>query len=183
MTYLIGITGRARSGKDTAARLLKERHGYAPAAFAEPLKKMAAILCDEPEALFHDDSAKESMAPLHGKPRRQILQLLGTECVKPFFGDGVWVRHMFRRINSGQLGTKVVITDVRFDHEADAILEAGGFILRLHRLGGLTGEAAAHVSEAGIDSNKVDFTVFNNGSIGELADELDKIAEFVGRQR
>lgn len=177
--YLIGITGRARSGKDTAARILRDLHGYSPAAFAEPLKQMAAIFCDEPEALFHDDDAKEATCHLHGKTRRHILQLLGTECVKPYFGEGVWVRHMLKRIHAGRYGTRVVITDVRFEAEADAILEAGGVILKLERQGGLTGTEASHVSEAGIDPDKVDFTIFNNGSVGELAHELEKVARFM----
>lgn len=177
--HLIGITGRARSGKDTAARILRDLHGYSPAAFAEPLKQMASIFCDEAESLFHDDEAKEAVCHLHGKTRRQILQLLGTECVKTYFGEGVWVRHMFKRINSGQYGTKIVITDVRFEPEADAIIAAGGVILKMHRHGGLTGEEAAHSSEAGIDPYKVDFNIFNSGSVGELAHELEKIARSV----
>lgn len=181
--HLIGITGRARSGKDTAARILRDLHGYRPAAFAEPLKKMAAILCDEAEALFHDDETKEATCHLHGKTRRHILQLLGTECVKPYFGEGVWIRHMFRRINTGMYGTRVVITDVRFEPEADAIIAAGGVILKMHRHGGLTGEEAAHSSEAGIDPDKVDFNIFNNGSVGELGHELEKIARFMELNR
>lgn len=182
MTYLIGITGRARSGKDTAANILVKWHDYSQTAFAEPLKRMAAILCNEPESLFHDDAAKESVCRLHGKTRRQILQLLGTECVKPYFGEGVWVRHLFDRLDKGLYGQRVVITDVRFDAEADAILEAGGYILEIRRSAtGLTGDAAAHRSEAGISPDKVDFTIINDGTISDLAAELAKVAAFVGR--
>lgn len=184
MTYLIGITGRARAGKDTAANILRERHGYTPAAFAEPLKKMAAILCDEPEALFHDAAAKEAVCALHGKPRRDIMQLVGDECVKPYFGEGVWVRHMFKRLNSGVYGPRVVITDVRFDAEADAILEAGGYLLRIERdTAGLSGAAGAHKSEAGINPEKVDFYIANNGTLGELAHELAKITLLMESER
>lgn len=184
MTYLIGITGRARSGKDTAANILVKRYGYSQTAFAEPLKRMAAIFCNEPEALLHDDVDKESVCHLHGKTRRQILQLLGTECVKPHFGEDVWVRHLFERLNSGVYGPRVVITDVRFDAEADAIQEAGGYLLHIERdAAGLSGAAASHKSEAGINPDKVDFYIANNGTLGELAHELEKITLFMGSGR
>lgn len=184
MTYLIGITGRARAGKDTAARILLDTHGYTAAAFADPLKQMASVFCAEPLPLFHDDATKEAVCPLHGKTRRQIMQLLGTECVKPFFGPDVWVRHMFQRMKSGQLGPRVVITDVRFNPEADAIADAGGHIIHIERtLAGLRGSAGAHASEAGIDPDKVDFSVVNDGSIADLAHELSKVMAHLESKR
>lgn len=181
MAYLIGITGLAMSGKDTAAWMLRT-HGYQQAAFADPLKKMASIFCDEPLDLFHTVDGKAQTCDLHGKSRREILQLLGTECVKPWFGEGVWVRHMFSRINSGALGDRVVISDVRFEPEADAILDAGGYLIQMVRGPGLQGAEAAHRSEAGINPDKVDFVVHNDSSLVALKSEITKIADYIERK-
>lgn len=179
MTYVLGITGRARSGKDTAAVLLSTinpEKGYRRAAFADPLKDMAAILCDEPVHLFHTDLGKASLTSLHGRTRRSLLQLLGTECLKPHFGEDVWCRLMEKKIKDGSLGPRVVITDLRFDAEAEMVHHLGGKVLLIERLeSGLAGAEADHASERGIDPDKVDYTIQNNGSLRELEYELRKV--------
>ena len=38
---LLGICGKAGSGKDTAAAYLIEKHGFVKLAFADPLKRFA----------------------------------------------------------------------------------------------------------------------------------------------
>lgn len=182
--YLLGITGRARAGKDTAAHYFLKHHGYTRAAFADPLKDMAAALTMEPLQNFHDDVLKEQEVPWLGLTRRRIMQLIGNDAMKPHFGNDLWSRHMQARLDSNLASaTGVVISDVRFDHEAQTILDRGGYILQVCRAGsGLSGAAAAHSSEAGINPNLVDFTVDNDGSIGELNAELEKIARFIQAQ-
>jgi len=178
---LIGITGRARSGKDTAASFLQQEFGYTPVAFATPMKKMAAVLTDEHVQAMNHDALKEGEVEWLGMTRRRIMQLLGNDAMKPVFGDDIWVRHLMHRLDTWYKNEKsVIVTDIRFDHEAHAIMDRGGFILRMHRdVGGLNGEAADHASERGIDPDLVDFDIDNNGTIGELKVELRKIAEFV----
>jgi hypothetical protein len=179
MEYLIGITGKARSGKDTAARFFCQA-GFRQTAFAEPVKQITATLCNEPLENFHDDVLKEQTTDLLGMTRRKVMQLVGSEAVKPLFGDDIWTRHLIQRLNLGLYGDKVVISDVRYDYEAQALIERGGYIIEMRRQGaGLTGAAAAHSSEVGINPDMVDFFVDNNGSLGELKAELGKILNYV----
>jgi hypothetical protein len=63
-------------------------------------------------------------------------------------------------------GDKVVITDVRFPNEADAIKALGGQIWRVKRLG--VGAVNGHVSETAMDGYPVDQIFVNNGSIDDL---------------
>ena len=65
---------------------------------------------------------------------------------------------------------QVVIPDVRFPNEADAIKELGGIIWRINRHG-LNG-INEHRSEHAMDSQMVDHVIYNDGSLEELSDEV-----------
>lgn len=41
--FIVGISGRAKSGKDTAADFLVKNHGFVKVAFADPIKRMTRI--------------------------------------------------------------------------------------------------------------------------------------------
>jgi hypothetical protein len=179
MEYLLGISGKARSGKDTAARFFCQA-GFRQTAFAEPVKQISATLCHEPLENFHDDVLKEQITELLGMTRRKAMQLVGSEAVKPLFGDDIWTRHLVQRLNSDVYGDKVVVSDVRYDYEAQALLDRGGYIIEMRRAGaGLSGESATHSSEVGINPDLIDFAVDNNGSVGELKHELGKILNYI----
>lgn len=171
---LVGVTGRARAGKDTFAKALIQ-HGYKRIAFADAVKQVTALIANEPTHLFYDDVTKEEHSEGLGMTRRKAMQLIGTEGVRRVLGDNIWVDRALREwISDGR--PAAVITDVRFDNEARAIIELGGHIVRIVRPdAGLHGEAAQHASEAGVSEDLVDIEITNNGSIGELWEEARKL--------
>lgn len=166
MTKLVGITGFARAGKDTLAKALVEM-GYTRLAFADALKQATAFIADEDPQLYFDDVSKEELSPTLGIPRRKALQGLGN-AVRESLGDMTWVGRVLRAWErDGRQNT--AISDVRYPNEAVKILRAGGIVVRVVRDGaGLTGEAAQHVSEAGIPDDLVTAETLNNGSVEDL---------------
>ena len=175
MRHLIGITGRARAGKDTAARYLAEQFNMAHRAFAHPLKLITSVLAGEPLGNFHDDVLKEQHCPALGMTRRKAMQLVGTEMVRKHFGPDVWSRLLIDKWRSHGC-PPTVVSDVRFNNEAQAIRAAGGVIVRITRPGeGLVGEAATHESEQGVSNYLVDFDIPNNGSRAELFCHLSEL--------
>lgn len=176
MGKLIGVTGRALAGKDTFAKGLLVR-GFVRAALADPLKDITAHIADEPVALYHDVVTKEQFSEGLGMTRRAGLQKMGTEGVRNVLGPDVWVRRLVRRWEcAGRPNT--VITDVRFDNEADMIIAAGGFILRIERGGsGLSGDAAKHSSEAGVSDDRILCTLVNDGTVEKLQAEAADFAD------
>lgn len=179
MIPLIGVTGLARAGKDSLARILVERHGYKRVAFADALKEAVAAIAGEPVILFHSDVSKEEFSTTLGTTRRKALQVVGA-AVRDNLDEMVWVRRAVMKWNLAGC-PPTVISDVRYENEAKAILELGGCIIKLNRPGaGLTGEAAAHKSEAGIPGDLVTVEIQNDGTLGELAHEAHKLAAFVG---
>lgn len=176
---LLGITGRAHAGKDTFAQALIQ-HGYRRMAFADALKEVTALIANEPTHLYFDPVSKEEYTDALGMTRRQALQLLGTEGIRKVLGDDVWVRRVLREWESDGKPA-VVITDVRFDNEAAAILAVGGHIVRIVRPDnvGLTGAAATHASELGVSDDLVDVEVVNDGSVGDLWAEAAKLRQLL----
>jgi hypothetical protein len=169
---LIGLTGKARAGKDTVARILFMEHGFTRLAIADPLKETVAALYGLDPDEFHDDTLKGQVEPAWGLTRRAMMQSVG-EMVKKELGEDFWMRHWFRRY--AQLGDKhsVVVTDVRFNHEAEKLIMLGGVIVEIVREdAGLVGEEGSHVSEQGLRSDLISHRLFNDGPIGDLTYEI-----------
>lgn len=173
MTQLIGITGRARAGKDSFAAALTQQ-GFQRVAFADALKIATAVIANEPSHLFFDEVTKEYHTEALGMTRRKALQAVG-KAVRDNLGEQVWVN---RALSDWKARGKpmTVVTDVRYPNEARAIRELGGTIIRINRKGsGLAGELGQHESEQTLVEELVDIEVFNNGTVGDLHAEARKI--------
>lgn len=181
MALLIGIAGKARAGKDTAANRLRQvLDGSSHTLhFAGPLKEMAAAFAGEDLALYYDDVSKEEVIPWLGVTRRSLLQTLGSEAVKPHLGNDVWVKRLMVDVEANSHLDFIIVPDVRFDLEAQAIKDRGGVILHISRAAaGLPGALGAHASEAGIDPMLVDVDIENDTSIQSFWIEVDRFAHF-----
>ncbi len=184
MKRLIGLSGRAGSGKNTVMEIIArlERDGASEIAFAGPLKRF----CQEVfgfSAEQIEGAAKNDPDPryprMHRDPQgcyrklltpRYAMQTLGTEWGRDCFPD-VWADLGIRRAQA--LPGTVVITDCRFLNEAKAIIAAGGEVWRIVRPGaGLSGSAGAHASEAEAESAEflalVSKTIHNTGTLKDL---------------
>lgn len=166
---MIGLTGYASSGKSTVASLLQAGQGYTRLRFAGPLKKMMRGLGLSEEEI--EGTLKEQpCARLNGRTPRQGMQWLGTEWGRHFFGDDFWVNLAMddaARIDDG--GGHVVFEDCRFENEAQAIRDRGGYILRIERTG--FGPVNKHASDNYYI--KPDATIYNSKDVSFLADAVD----------
>lgn len=176
---LIGITGKARSGKDTVARHLVMNHDFVRLAFADPLKQAAQEIFGLTAEQTWSDDLKEVMIPRWGMTPRKIFQLLGTECMKPFFGEDMWIKRLDINYDILKDSDNVVVTDVRFDPEADYIRSKGGIIVEVRRGDGLAGEAGSHASERGLRLPP-DMIIDNFGTIEDLHDAVDGLITMFG---
>lgn len=159
---LIGITGKAGSGKDTISDALVESLSYRKIAFADTLKNMMCIMLNVSREELEDRDFKESFPELlNGKSVRYAMQTLGTEWGRDNFGENVWVNITGNKIldlrspsKSKNYDDGIVVSDVRFDSEANAIKALGGFIIEVSREN--LSEVENHVSEKGIDESLID---------------------------
>ena len=172
---IIGLTGYAQSGKDTVAKILVENYGYTRVAFADKIR----------EFLYETNPMYDSMAgePVFVKSKvdrdgwenakksphiRRLLQNSGVAARK-IFGEDFWVNQVFKDIDPS---SNIVITDVRFSNEAEAIKLITQFtgiesqVWRIKRIG--VDAVNAHVSESQMDDYPVDQIFTNNSSIEDL---------------
>ena len=164
---IIGLSGYARSGKDTVADYLVEHHGFRKMSFADPMRNALYALNPTIEV----DGVSTTLASavnIYSWEKlktlspdvRPLLQRFGTEVGRNMFGENFWVDYA---LNSIVDGTKVVISDVRYPNEVNAIKALGGKVYRVERDG--VGPANSHASENGLDGYEFDGELQNNESV------------------
>lgn len=170
---IIGLSGAAGSGKDTAAAGLI---GFYPLAFAKPLKDGSKPLFDLTDEQLYG-KLKEKPDPRWGVSPREIMQYLGDHCRN--YNPNFFVTHMRYRIEKAQeQGIKnIVVTDVRYDNEAKLIKELGGKIVKIER-DITTTKHTRHSSEKGILTQLIDHTIVNNGTIEHLIEHIKQISRY-----
>ena len=160
---LIGITGRARSGKDTVANFIVAAVGGYQYSFADPIRAMLAPLGVDMSDPYWQ-ARKEEPIPALGVSPRRMMQTLGTEWGRQLINPDLWLIMAHQRLL--QSGPGMVISDVRFDNEAAWIRKHGGRIIHVVRPD--TKAVEAHASEDGIEVQDTDARLFNSGTLEEL---------------
>jgi hypothetical protein len=163
---IIGLSGYARSGKDTLAGMLMGLYGYQNRAFANPIRN----LLYEMNPQVKDDYRVQGVVDAYGWDEakvkfpeiRTLLQNLGVGA-RTLFSDQFWVTQGLAGVENGD---KIVITDVRFPNEAEAIKSLGGQVWRVKRLG--IDAVNEHISETAMDDYPVDQIFINNGTVEDL---------------
>jgi len=174
---LVGICGKAREGKGTAARLLTN-WGFREYAYATPVKRMIdALLGDDAPG---DDAKTEDIEWL-GVDRRTLYQTLGTGWGRDMIHEDLWIAYLARRLERDR-PRAVVVSDVRFPNEAEFIRSNGGLLLRIAmpeeesraerearigadlEVGGIPG----HESESFVDGISCHATLKNSGTVEAL---------------
>lgn len=190
MGLLLGITGLARSGKDTFAKMLVEElykqtnNIFSLMAYAHELKLRVQEDFDlSYEQLWGAD--KEKIDTRYMKTLKPCCQ----ECVKDKssnccwspreilqnYGEFYrtidhlfWTKHLFGVIKNNNY-ENVIITDIRYPDEADPIIERGGYIIKINRENRDCINNEQHVSETSMSNyNNIAFVIENNGTLEEL---------------
>lgn len=189
---IIGLIGYARSGKSTAATMLagffteiagatiteQYANEFIIEPLAGPMKEACRILFGFTDAQLYDDQ-KEVVDPRWGKTPRWVMQYMGTEFLRRHFGEDFHIKCPNGPIVRAREGHNVIVPDVRFPNEAEAVKSLGGTLIKIVGRGGASGGIAGHASEAHIDSMSADHVVPNNGTLDELEAQ---IREFVDAQ-
>lgn len=181
---LIGLTGKAGAGKDTLAGGLAE-YGFIRVGFADALKE--AALATDP---YVDDLGHGGRGGFYKIRLAQLVHLEGWDEAKKSpevrrylqtFGvamrtarPGIWIDIAGGRIDEAlTAGTDVVVTDVRFPDEVEAIRERGGHLVRVERENRQNlGANSGHVSETAVDDITPDYIFQNNGPLEEIPARL-----------
>jgi Deoxynucleotide monophosphate kinase len=179
---IIGLVGLKGSGKDTVAAYLIKNHGFERKAFADPLKRSLAAFLDIP---YHEiESFKNSNGayvttiyddePVKVLTFREALQRYGTESHRDIFGETFWLEATLP-VGGFYKGRAIVVTDVRFENEAERIELLGGYIVRIERESATLSEQDPHRSEGEQLRIQTPFIIKNNDTIDDLHSEVDNM--------
>lgn len=157
------IAGQKRSGKDTVAQML----GNPVYRFAEPMKEILSTTLGVTRTELEVWKDCEEWVTLpNGRivTVRALLQRLGSDAMKPVFGNSVWADLL-----ASQLPTdaRVSIPDFRFPEEYEAVRGLGCEVRTiLVTRQGLPDDC--HVSENSLGCFPFDHVIENNGTLAEL---------------
>jgi hypothetical protein len=188
---LLGLTGRAGSGKDTVADYLAKRYDVTRLSFAAPLKMLACKWFGFSDEQVNTLEGKETPDPRwcgpDGKPRtpREVLQLIGTEGFRAVDPD-FWLKIARRSVEECAACSDegVAFTDLRFPNEAAMIRSLGGYVVRVIKEGGTGTTHVAHASETLLDSIVADFVMrARHGEIPWLLSQADNMIMEIQRSR
>jgi hypothetical protein len=182
---LIGLHGKAQSGKDTSYRYieewaLKQSLPVRRDAFADRLKlslvKSLGFEGNDPTCMVMADQLKQPgwevivrqpdgiEHPLSG---RAFIQCYGDEGHRQVFGRDFWIGFVLGDYPRSAEDV-LVVTDVRYRNEADAIKWWGGEVWEIVRPGHQLLAEDDHASEASLPSVCIDRVLVNAGDRHDL---------------
>lgn len=167
---LIGFTGPAGCGKDTAVKHLRDIYCFERVAFADPIKAALNAMFGWSMRDWDNRDWKEAEGKFGFSPRK-AAQTLGTEWGRGL-NNNLWLELAEDNINSLLFsGYPVAVSDVRFDNEAEMIRRKGGKIV--HILRDSVTPVLSHASECGIVPAASDLLLPNNSTIEKFLFDLD----------
>ncbi len=198
---IIAIAGKIGSGKNTVGDIIQkicltnEGPTFEQKSFAGKLKQIASLLTGIDVEMFEDQEFKKTLLgpewgtvstnplnaiPVFGDVRflhlmsaRELLQKLGTEAMRDGLHENVWVNALFSDVSSED---NIIITDVRFPNELEAVQERGGITIRVVRpVEKSKTTARLHPSETSLDSAEFDYEIINDGEIVDLIEKVKEI--------
>lgn len=200
---LIGLHGKKQAGKDTVHRRIEALYGPASMAgatverlsFADLLYESAAeALGVFPGDLAHwkaddlvtvrvtryDPALAANVDLTRALTIREYLQRYGTEAHRRIFGDNFWVDQVAARLRE-HARKVVVVTDVRFPNEAEAIFNAGGSVVWVVGPKMVEEAGDSHASERLLPKHLITHTLFNTARTDHFRDLDSQVRELVSR--
>lgn len=161
MTKIIAFSGRKQSGKSTAGeyvqdliRSINPKINIKTYSFADPLKRNICIdlLGLTEQQCYGSDEDKNSLTNIRWEDMpdyniswtydseydpsgfmtaRQVMEFVGTRIFRKM-KNNIWVDATIKQIHKDNIDMALLL-DNRFPNEVDAVLDSGGFVIRLAR--------------------------------------------------
>lgn len=182
---LIGFLASKNSGKTTVANYLIDNYQFVEFSFANCLKRACQeLFLFTNEQVFGTQEQKEAPdSRWFGCSPRKMLQFVGTDLLRenlnkimPGLGKDIFIHHFklwYLKELKNNPDLNVVISDVRFQNEIDAIQQLGGKVVKIIRPNIVADDQ--HSSEIELQTiTNYDYLIENNSTIEDLYFSLEK---------
>ena len=187
----VAIIGKAGSGKDTVYKILsKNRYNQViltgqvemkKIAFADSVKEIAMKMYPflKKNVLFAPSKLRSTRIPnsfKDGQPLtvRQLLIDIGTKLGRSY-NENIWIENLIlkvNKLNKVQSNKMIVVTDVRFRNEFDALKNNNFFMIKLNRDDHTLINDISETQQDEIKDYEFNFILNNNGTLKELDKEI-----------
>lgn len=170
----------AGSGKSEVSSVLEREFGFQVVKFAGPLKDMVRGLLrgmgqfDSPtiERMIEGDLKEQVVPGFATVTPRHLMQTLGTDWGREAVDQNLWVKVAISRAEMLlRAGMSVVIDDLRFPNELEAIRAIGGRSWRIHRPDP-SRQTGSTRYEGLLEGNVFSQYVENDSSLAELHEQV-----------
>lgn len=166
------ILGHMNCGKTTVAKYIQEKYKYNIYSFGNGIKIFTSHLFEILNEL--DPSIKKiDINDLHDRTKkenyRRYMQMISTDLCRNEFGNDIWVKYLKKRIDYSK---PFVIDDLRFKSEFEAFKNNNTVTIRIINPNEIKSD---HISEHELDNLIANYTIFNDGSVEDLYEIVDKI--------
>ncbi len=144
---------------------------------SNPLGRMGSFHATEAEARQEQarwsPNFEDGEISLHKPTLRWMLQNLGTEAIRRAIHPEAWTNALFadykpvsywsRDFGVSTVQPNWIITDVRFENEAESVRQRGGILIRINRKS--AADTGTHPSETELDGYQGwDWVIYNDGN-------------------
>ena len=178
MTFVIGIAGPARVGKNTVADAIGDwlwedtTHSYLMSPMAGPIKEALRELFGWTDEHL-EGSLKEVVDERWGFSPRRAMQWMGTEWGREFLGPDTWIKRQARNIGTVDV---IIIPDIRFDNEAEFVRK-NGVVIHVKPGDRQLKSIETKIGESGIAIQEDDYILMNGGTLQDLESKLDELTD------
>lgn len=169
---VIGVSGFAGSGKDSFANIFVEKYGYTKISMADSIKDMLSVVFGwdremlqgaTPESRIWRETPDEFWSSVLEYPftPRKAMTTIGTNLFRAHFHKDIWVQSVKKKILD--IGTNVIIPDLRFGNEIEMIRSIGGCLFEIER-----GERPEWYERAGNEN-----FLYMNGLLPETSESME----------
>lgn len=187
---VIGIMAEDRAGKDTVGEMLIER-GWHRVAFADRLKEAVEVINPRIKIPYRGSMKLNDAIDTYGEDwvkdtcpeYREFLIAFGTDALRNNLGmQNIWIDYAVNAVNSvrnwHELPVGVVITDVRDELEAKAVMqELGGYVVELRSDRG----RGFYAPQGHVDAMRaqVSHVLVNDGTLDDLEIQVARMESLI----
>lgn len=139
---IIGLVGNEHVGKDTAANYLMKHYNFRKYSLADPIKEISHIIFGWNQSHLNG-KLKDHIDPNYGISPREFFKWFGTDVFQFALHEkfpnlkiekrNIWSNCMKQFIEIYSNNSNIIIPDIRFKHEAQELIKAGGYLIYINR--------------------------------------------------